>query len=297
MKLPVRSDLVRIEPVRFTANQELRVDCLRLDLLDPLISGNKWFKLLPWLQLAREKKAAAIASFGGLWSNHLLAMAAAARHFGIKAFGIIRGEDLPVASTADLRRLGMELIFASRSDYQLFQQEPARCPALPDNTFIIPEGGQGLPGVHGAAALLDPLPSPGDYTHIALAVGTGTSLAGILSAVNPRQKLIGISILKGEDSLSAQINEWVPGKAAQFELSFRFHFGGYARYTPALLAFMNQLYREQQIPLDFVYTAKLFYGIREMIMENYFPPESRLLLVHSGGLPGNRSLPVDSLGY
>ena len=296
MKLPVRPDLVCLEPVRFYPEQPISIDCLRLDKLHPALSGNKWFKLLPWLRLAADQGATGIASFGGVWSNHLLATAAAAQHLGLKAYGIVRGEELSTACLQDCRALGMELIFVSRSDYRAFQQYNDRLD-LPDKVFVVPEGGQGLPGVTGAAAMLDPLPFPGNYTDVAVAVGTGTSLAGILSALAPHQQAIGISALKGENRLSAQINAWVPNRENQFTISFRFHFGGYARHDANLLAFMNEVYREQQIPLDFVYTAKLFYGIRKMLQENYFPPEARLLLIHSGGLQGNRSLPVGSLAY
>lgn len=204
---------------------------------------------------------------------------------------------LPTACLRDVQALGMELLFVSRSDYRALQQLPGGLPLLPDNVFVIPEGGRGLPGISGAAAMLDTVPQPGRYTHIAVAVGTGTSLAGILSAAAPHQQVIGISALKGHDRLSEEIKHWVAGKDSQFTLSFRFHFGGYARYNARLLDFMNQVYAMQQIPLDFVYTAKLFYGIREMIKENYFSPNDRLLLVHSGGLSGNRSLPVGSLVY
>lgn len=297
MKLPVRPDLTGIEPVRFYPEQPVAVDCLRLDKLHPQLSGNKWFKLLPWLQAARAGRAAAIATFGGVWSNHLLATAAAAHHLGIRAYGIVRGEPLSTACLRDVQALGMELLFVSRSDYRALQQLSGRLPLLPDNVFVIPEGGRGLQGIRGAAAMLDTVPLPGRYTHIAVAVGTGTSLAGILSAAAPHQQVIGVSALKGDDRLSEEIRRWVPGKDGQFTLSFQFHFGGYARHNTALLDFMNQVYATQQIPLDFVYTGKLFYGICAMIKENYFSPDDRLLLVHSGGLPGNRSLPVGSLAY
>lgn len=161
--------------------------------------------------------------------------------------------------------------------------------------YYINEGGYGLQGRMGAESILAEISKRG-YTHIITAVGTGTTLAGLVAARPPELQVIGISVLKNNLNLSQKINDLLPEKLHdQYILLHQFHFGGYAKHTTALVSFMNTLFLQTGIPSDFVYTGKLFYAAKELINENYFERGSKLLIIHSGGLQGNHSLPKGTL--
>jgi 1-aminocyclopropane-1-carboxylate deaminase len=282
----------RIDTVSSVYKFHTIVDVLRLDLVDPVISGNKWFKLKNYLVDAR-KNNNIVLTFGGYYSNHIVATAAAAGKFGLKSIGIIRGEQPTILSPTlqDASGLGMQLFFSSRMNYkekkipdEVFNQFDR------DQLFIIPEGGYGLPGMHGAMDILKTANISG-YTHILAAVGTGTMLAGLVSGSIPVQKLIGIPVMKNNIALENQIKELLNFNAEnKFTLLHDYHFGGYAKYSPGLLRFMNEWFITTAIPSDIVYTGKLFYAVNDLILKNFFPGGSRLLVIHSGGLQGNRSL-------
>ena len=151
--------------------------------------------------------------------------------------------------------------------------------------YIIPEGGAGLPGEKGAGEILN-LVEKTAFTHITCAIGTATMFKGILKLIDPQQQLIGIPVLKGLEKVSTQKN---------YNIIYDYHFGGYAKYTNDLLVFMNDFYKKTSIPTDFVYTAKLCYAIFDLIEKNNFPENSNILIIHSGGLQGNQSLPKGTL--
>ncbi|MEI6946573.1 pyridoxal-phosphate dependent enzyme [Paraflavisolibacter sp. H34] len=269
----------------------LRAGVLRLDAVHPEVSGNKWYKLKEYISEARLQQQNTLLTFGGPYSNHIAATAAACREFGFRCVGLIRGERPPRLSPTLQRaqEQGMDLVFISRADYAaknipapLLEQYPDAC--------IIDEGGYGLPGRRGAESILD---SPGcaAYSHLLAAVGTGTTLAGLVEAAGPQQQVTGISVLKNNTDLLPAINALLsPHRRDRFTLLHDFHFGGYAKSTPALLEFMNDWYRQTGIPSDFVYTGKLFYAFQQLCALSYFPPGSNVLVVHSGGLQGNCSL-------
>ena len=268
----------------------LAVDVLRLDKLHPVISGNKWFKLKEHLALAAPDKP--ILTFGGAWSNHLVATAHAAKQAGIAAIGFIRGEKpaTPSATLQEAADYGMQLEFISRQLY-LQKEDPAfqgellrRFPGA----YIIPEGGGGLPGITGSGDILR-ITDTQSYTHIACAVGTGTTFQGLRRAAGPHQIIVGVPVLKGFDLL--------PFQGPNTILLPQYHFGGYGRHPQVLLDFMNQFYRDTAIPTDIVYTGKLFYALKQSIREGLFPTHSRLLIIHSGGLQGNRSLTAGRLVF
>jgi 1-aminocyclopropane-1-carboxylate deaminase/D-cysteine desulfhydrase-like pyridoxal-dependent ACC family enzyme len=268
--------------------KKVAVDILRLDKIHPLISGNKWFKLRYNLQAAKSENKKAIVTYGGAWSNHILATAAACNINNIRCYGIIRGEEAIKLSPTLLKakELGMQLQFVSREDFQ-----KGYIPYefnLPDYYFI-PEGGYGIPGAEGAATILDYCPKE-NYTHICCAAGTGTMTAGLVMGSLKTHQVISISVLKNNYSLEEEIKELISKQQKNFTLIHDYHFGGYAKYKPELIDFMNGLYRLSAIPSDFVYTGKLFFAIIDLISNNFFPPGSSLLLVHSGGLQGNSSL-------
>jgi len=256
---------------------QIQVDVLRLDKIHPVVSGNKWFKLKEYLAIAIPEGRRHLVTFGGAWSNHIIAAACAAHHAGLFSTGIIRGER-PANPSATLRgaeEYGMELVFISRSAYSQ-KNDPAFLADLtaryPD-AIIIPEGGAGEPGIKGSMDILRQIDSS-PYSHILCAVGTGTTYKGLMAAAAPGQEVTGISVLTPP-----------------------YHFGGYARHTPELLDFMNSWYQSTGIPSDIVYTGKLFYAALDMVRKGLFPPNSRLLLIHSGGLQGNRSLPPGTLHF
>lgn len=273
---------------------------LRLDLLHPVVSGNKWFKLKYHLQQAVNENCKGIITFGGAYSNHLVAAAWAAREAGLPVLGIIRGEQPRELSPAlkDMQEYGMQLRFVNRQSFADEAQTIAQLKKEFPQHFIIPQGGQSALGVQGAAEILQQSTME-QYTHIACAAGTGTMMAGIVKASLPQQQVIGISSLKTESADNNSITAFIEQYASKknYRLFTNYHFGGYARHTPALLQFMNQFYHEHGIPTDFVYTAKLFFAVSELVLHDYFPAGSRLLLIHSGGLQGNRSLPERTLTF
>lgn len=272
------------------APSPIGLDVLRLDKLHPIVSGNKWFKLKEHLALVTPGQP--ILTFGGAWSNHLVATAYAAKQAGLKAIGIIRGQRPAILSATlkDALADGMHLEFVSREDYQQ-KEDPTFLGALSrrfPGAYIIPEGGGGPPGIKGSEDILRLTDTTG-YTHIACAIGTGTTFLGILRAATPNQTIIGVPVLKGMETLAS-----VDARAL---LLPQYHFGGYARHPQTLLDFMNGFYAATSVPTDIVYTGKLFFAITESIRAGIFPNHSRLLIIHSGGLQGNRSLPSNKLDF
>jgi 1-aminocyclopropane-1-carboxylate deaminase len=298
-----------IQPVRLpeTTTADIHLDVLRLDTLHPIVSGNKWFKLKGHLQAALSQSQAtprqfpsSILTFGGAWSNHIIATAYAAQQAGIRSIGIIRGERPPVFSaTLDAAAAcGMRLEFISRNQY-LQKDSQAFLGELGDRfpgAYIIPEGGAGMPGIKGSEYILR-TNDTSRYSHILCAVGTGTMLLGLAAAATPEQEIIGIPVLKGINDLSALSRNGTPAQQSRCRILPHWHFGGYARLSQELLDFMNRFYRDTGIPSDFVYTGKLFYAVMDMARQYLFPPGSRLLVIHSGGLQGNRSLSPGVLDF
>jgi 1-aminocyclopropane-1-carboxylate deaminase len=184
----------------------------------------------------------------------------------------------------------MQLFFISREAYSR-KEIPAQVKDEFDASelHLIHEGGYGLKGMQGAQYILKETDTT-SYSHIVAAVGTGTMLAGLVNAAKPAQHVIGISVLKNNFSIETAINHLLPSPAPRYVLNHEYHFGGYAKSTPALFDFMNQWYQEHRIPSDFVYTAKLFYAVDDLLKTGHFPSGSKLLVIHSGGLQGNSAL-------
>jgi 1-aminocyclopropane-1-carboxylate deaminase len=265
-----------------------QMDVLRLDKIHPFISGNKWFKLQFYLEEATKTNITTIATFGGAYSNHLLATAATGNQFGFSTVGIIRGEEPNIysASLLQAKKLGMQLKFVSRTAFankiSIINEHP--------NFYWINEGGYGLMGADGAATIHHLITEK--YTHIICAVGTGTTFAGLIKAAKPHQTIIGINVLKGNNSIATEIESLLneKEKKKKYVLLNDFHFGGYAKHPPALIRFMNNFWKQHEIPTDIVYTSKLFFGITNLLQQNYFPINSTIMVIHSGGLQGNNSL-------
>lgn len=268
--------------------KKLSADVLRLDKIHPLISGNKFFKLRYYLDEATQTGKTTIATFGGAWSNHILATAAACQLHCFNSLAYIRGEEITSLSPtlSEAKKLGMKLIFLSREEYQKKKRD---CSDNNTESFIIPEGGFGAAGAAGAATILSHCKKE-DYTHICCAAGTGTMTAGLLMGAGSTQQVISCSVLKNNTQLKADILSLTEKNSGNLMLVNDYHFGGYAKYTDTLISFMNMFYTHTNIPSDFVYIGKLFFGIHDLITHHFFPPGSKLLIIHSGGLQGNISL-------
>lgn len=283
----------------FTEKQ-VSLSVLRLDKIHPVVSGNKLFKLYYFLKEALGSADKTMLSFGGAYSNHLAAMAYACRSLQLKSIGIVRGER-PVHLSRTLQQClddGMALKFISRQQFseknnvafiKSLQHEFGEC-------TIVPEGGYHPAGADGATLIME-LISKKNYSHIVTATGTATTLAGLLKASNPSQTIMAVVVLKGLTDIEERIQYLTGNDLASKNLKILsgYHFGGYAKKNKPLIDFMNQCWLQFHLPLDFVYTAKMFYGIMDSIKSGHFPCGSNILCLHTGGLQGNTSLPDDIL--
>jgi 1-aminocyclopropane-1-carboxylate deaminase len=288
------ADNIRINTCLSISKREVYVDVLRLDELHPVISGNKWFKLCHYLDAAKAKGAIEIVTFGGPYSNHIAATALACQLAGLSAHACVRSYQPTTTPTLTAAAvLGMQLSFHKPNEYaELKQAYP-----IQPHQYLIPEGGYGKLGVQGAATIWQHIPSK-TYTHILCMVGSGTTLAGLVQGAPDQTHIIGISSMKNNTSLHDEIAAQLPASLHhRIQLIHDYHFGGFAKYDATLLAFMHQLWTSENIPSDIVYTAKLFYAVNDLIQKDFFPPSSKLLIIHTGGLQGNASLPAGSLPF
>lgn len=282
---------IPVQKLQTFSKNGIETSILRLDLVHPIISGNKWFKLKFYIEEAVKFKKNGIASFGGAYSNHIVSLAFACKENGLPSIGFIRGEK-PTDLSFTLKTaasFGMELHFLSR---ELFCKKNNLINEYNiSNWLLVNEGGYGILGAEGAATI-SALFHPNIYTNIICSVGTGTMIAGIIKGANNNQQIIGINALKNNFSIENEIKALLSenDKKKQYLINYDYHFGGYANYTETLINFMNNLWLTESIPTDIVYTGKLLYATNELINKNYFKPESKLLVIHSGGLQGNSSL-------
>lgn len=260
----------------------------REDLVHPVVSGNKYRKLKYNLQRAKEEGHHTLLTFGGAFSNHILATAHAGKANGFKTIGIIRGEELSGnfnnnATLSSAKAAGMRLHFVSRQEYrekyrQVFLDKIA---SRFGRFYLLPEGGTNALAIKGCSEILQDKDRQFDV--LCCAVGTGGTLAGIISASQPGQKVIGFTVLKGE-YLKKDICSFVDG--SNWHLQSDYHFGGYAKINETLIAFINGFRKSTGLPLDPVYTGKLFYGILDMARQKMFLPGTKILAIHTGGLQG-----------
>lgn len=260
----------------------------RLDLIHPYISGNKFFKLKYNLEQAQKMGAKTLITFGGAYSNHIAATAYAAHFFGFKSIGFIRGEELanrtlnPTLTAA--RDLGMHLQFISREDYkQRHLEETFRHlqQTYPDS-YIIPEGGTNTLAISGCTEILSDQDLT-QFTTICCAVGTGGTIAGLIKASQSHHQILGFSALKG-DFLTDTVAQLVEQK--NWLITDRYCAGGYAKTVPELMQFIEDFERDYNIPLEQIYTGKMLWGIFDLIDQDFFTKDARILVIHSGGLQG-----------
>lgn len=261
---------------------------LREDRIHPFVSGNKYRKLKYNLKDASESGYDTLLTFGGAFSNHIAAVASAGKHLGFKTIGVIRGEELADKLTVNptltyARECGMHLHFVSRNDYKR-KEDASFLETLHDRfgrCYIIPEGGTNLLAVKGCAEIL----SKGllEFDYICTSVGTGGTLAGIVSAASASQMVLGFSALKGDFQIS-EVKKYTQNK--NYKIIDDYCFGGYAKIDLTLIRFINDFKEKTQIPLDPVYTGKMMFGVLKMISEKKIKENSRILAVHTGGLQG-----------
>lgn len=290
---------IHIQSVKTLSVKGVQTDILRLDLIHPVISGNKWFKLKYYLEEAVTNKATMLASFGGAYSNHIVAMAYAGNKNGIPTIGFVRGDESTSLSPTleEAKSYGMQLIFINRTDYR--NKKNIQSQYHQEHWYWIPEGGYGITGAKGAADILQ-VENTRPYTHIICATGTGTMMAGLVLGAHAEQNIIGISVLKNYTNIIDEVNALIPNSPSTTPSFFCLHgydFGGYAKHTPQLIQFMQNCWETENLPTDFVYTAKMIYAVQDLIKKQFFAVGSRLLLIHSGGLQGNRSLPSHILPF
>jgi len=283
------------------SEKKLSVDVLRLDKIHPIISGNKWFKLKYYILDALVKKNS-IITFGGAYSNHIIATAQLAKDMQLSSTGIIRGEESnqPSPVLAMAKEMNMKIKFIPRNEYLKRESEGfiSGIKSKYPGSLIIPEGGWGEQGIRGSEEIIKVVKN-NNYTHILCAVGTGTTFIGLANASDFFQQIIGICVLKGANSMLDEKKRYLadPKKIKNCLINHEYHFGGYAKKNKELFDFMNGLYSKTGIPTDFVYTGKLFYAAFDLIKKDFFPTESKLLLIHSGGLQGNSSLSTGVLNF
>lgn len=275
----------------------------REDLIHPFISGNKYRKLKYNLLQAKAENQGTLLTFGGAFSNHIAAVAYAGKESGFKTIGIIRGDELidKIEGNPTLKfaqENGMQFEFVSREDYRLKSETD-----FLDNLrkkigafYLVPEGGTNALAVRGCEEILTP--EDAEFNYVCCAVGTGGTISGISNSALPNQKVLGFPALKG-DFLQDEIR--IFAKKHNWELITDYHFGGYGKVNLELIAFINQFFDENHIPLDPIYTGKMVFGVIDLIKKNYFPANSKILLIHTGGLQGikgmniklmNKNLPI-----
>ncbi len=274
----------------------LKRDDLLFDPVAPDFNGNKWRKMKYNLFAAREQQKDTLLTFGGAYSNHIAATAAAAKLFGFKSIGIIRGER-PAELNPTLKRVleqGMQLEFITRSAYRE-KNEPGFIQNL-HNTYgdfyLLPEGGTNGLALKGCAEIIDEIEN--DFQEIlpdfiCCGCGTGGTFAGIVSGIDERTRAVGFSALKGSfhtTEVENLLERYQRRKYKNWEINNDYHFGGFAKHKSELVEFINQFKKDFDIQLEPLYTGKMLFGIFDLLRKDYFPEGSTILAVHTGGLQG-----------
>ena len=278
------SPLQKIETA-LTRQFNINLFIKRDDLIHPEISGNKWRKLKYNIEQAKKENKDTILTFGGAYSNHITATAAAGKYFGLKTIGIIRGEAYqPLNKSLQFATdCGMELVYVDREMYRNKNSSDFRS-MISDfeesKIYFLPEGGANTLALKGCAEIVDELNI--DFDFICCACGTGTTIAGIASNLKPHQQAIGFAVLK-HDKLQEEIFQKFDIQHSKLTIQ-NYPFGGYAKTTPELIQFIKAFYIEHQILLDYVYTGKMMFGLFDLIAKNYFPENSTIVALHTGGV-------------
>ena len=265
----------------------------REDEIHPLVSGNKFRKLKYNLKVAKQNKNKTLLTFGGAFSNHILATAVAGKLQNFKTIGVIRGDELgqdlskTLATNSTLRAAyehGMKFEFISRERYRdkMSSDFLQKLELKYGDFYTLPEGGTNALAVKGCEEILTT--DDNEFDYICSCVGTGGTIAGIINSIEAPQKVIGFPALKG-DFLIKEIQQYCRGQK-NWQLVSDYHFGGYGKYSDELIHFINRFKEDTTIPLDPIYTGKMMFGVLDMIKKNSFPKGSKILIIHSGGIQG-----------
>lgn len=276
------------------------VSVVRDDLNHPVVQGNKLRKLKYHLIEAKHQQAETIVTFGGAYSNHLVATAYAARDTGFQSVGVVRGDelagrpDLWSHTLQDAASYGMSFLFVNRSDYRL-KTEAGPVQSLLANTpnyYLVPEGGSGQLAVKGVAELMGEITQQGyQPSHVFCPVGTGGTVAGIIRGVqqqNLRCQVFGTVVLKGLHDVKNDMEQWLEGPIVEDHVSLftDYHFGGYAKWTEELRDFALNFSDEYGIQLDKIYNSKSFFALADLIDKRIITTPDRPIIIHTGGLQG-----------
>ena len=287
----------RLDSLQLREFLQADVFCLRLDLLDQDAPGNKRFKLNGYLDQAAAAGLQRMVSFGGVWSNHLHALAALGRSHGIETVGLVRGElHQPLTPMlADAQMMGMQLVPVTRAEYRR-KDEPDFLEAVAATyspCLVVPEGGAGPEGLEGCLALANLLQTgPAGEGPILLGVGTGTTLAGLVAGLEGAREVIGVSALKGADDLPQRVrsllNEFGYPDPGRWRIEHDYHCGGFARVNADLKSFMLECEAAGGPPLEPVYTGKALFALRQMVDDGRLSAAQPITFIHTGGLQGRR---------
>ncbi|SMG52153.1 1-aminocyclopropane-1-carboxylate deaminase [Marivirga sericea] len=273
-------------PIQSVLYHELAFDILRLDKIHLGASGNKFFKLKYNFMEAEKKGLKKILTFGGAFSNHIAATAISAKACGFESIGIIRGEEVSNPTLELAKENGMLLHFISREEYRAKEEERGlkELGAKFDHPYIIPEGGTNELAISGTKEIHQYIPD--DYGLISTCFGTGGTIAGLIKGKSAKQKLLGFSVLKGEWP-EQEIEKLLEGsKEENWEIKTQYHFGGYAKWQPELIDFIQDFYKKTSIALDPIYTGKMMYGLMMELEKGNIKSDQKILAIHSGGLQG-----------
>ncbi|WP_421324730.1 1-aminocyclopropane-1-carboxylate deaminase/D-cysteine desulfhydrase [Aeromonas sp. 604176] len=262
--------------------------CKRDDLIHPTISGNKWRKLKYHLLHAREHGKRHLLSFGGAYSNHIHALAAAGCQSGLRTTGIIRGESDAVSNTTlrDARRWGMDLVFVDRQSYRRRQDPDWLAQFDAPDTLIVPEGGSSPLAIPGVAELVGEVPFSPDLW--VLPCASGGTLAGLIAGKQDREQILAIAVLKGGGFIADEVCRLHPAAASipGWRVALDHHDGGYAKFSPALWQWVQDFSAETGLPLEPIYSGKAMWGLFRELAAGRIAPGSKIVFIHTGGMQG-----------
>jgi len=270
--------------------REVSVYIKRDDLLHPFVSGNKWRKLKYNLLEAEKLGLKRLVTFGGAYSNHIAAVAAAGQAMGFETLGIIRGDELYADSNQTLQfasHCGMKLQFVTRAAYR---NKESLISQFGENSYILPEGGSNQLAMKGVGEALEEIQTqlsvPIDY--LCTAFGTGGTSAGLLSAAALSKVLVFSSLKIKKSDIETHLGAFVPLQDKKLDIFTDYHFGGYGKETEELNQFIDDFEQKTTVPLEQVYTGKMMYGVVDLVQKGYFNPGDVVVVLHSGGLQGKR---------
>jgi 1-aminocyclopropane-1-carboxylate deaminase len=276
----------------------IRLLIKREDQNHPIISGNKWWKLKYNLEAAQQQGYNTLLTFGGAYSNHIYATAAAAHELGLKSIGVIRGEEtVPLNNTlAFAKSKGMYLHYVSREAYRNKTDEVfiQHLKNQFGDFYLIPEGGTNSLAIKGVMEFAQQLKAEVAFDYLCLPVGTGGTITGVICGLDAQHEIIGISVLRNGNFLVDEVKNYLKNFSdrvyGNWSIETSYHHGGYAKTNPQLFAFMDAMNASHKLPLDPVYTAKLMWAVLDMTAKGKFRRGSTVLVLHTGGLQGSTNL-------